>query len=162
MTEQSNPHGDYEDALITDFSDLRFQTAFRQYFGELGLKVKDWNGLFQEINQGDDGERNTACVRTGPEGVIGFIIFTPIRFTSWFFEETCGFIREFWVAGEYRGRGHGSELIALAERYFLEHGIYTSILTTDTAGRFYERHGYGNAEGCSAKNKDEVFIKRLK
>lgn len=162
MTEQVSTRKNYVDALITDFSDPWFQAAFRQYFEELGLKVKDWDGLFREMDQGNSGEKNTAYVRTGPEGVIGFIMFIPICFTSWFFEETCGFVREFWVAAEHRGRGLGSGLLALAERYFLEHGIYTSILTTDTAGRFYERRGYRKAAGCSAKNKDEVFVKRLK
>ena len=33
-------------------------------------------------------------------------------------------------------------LISLAEKHFLDNGIYTSILTTDTAACFYKRHGY--------------------
>lgn len=162
MAVQFNTRGGYVDTLISDFSDPGFQTAFRQYFAELGLTVEDWDGLFREMDRGEAGERNAAYLRTAAEGgVTGFLQFCPIRFTSWFFEETCGFIREFWVAQAYRNQGHGSELIALAERYFLEHGIYTSILTTDTAGRFYERRGYEKAAGCGAKNKDEVFVKRL-
>lgn len=48
-----------------------------------------------------------------------------------------------------------------AEDYFMERGMYTSILTTDTAERFYLRHGYQRAPGCHAKNNDTVFIKRL-
>lgn len=160
---QSDMREDYSDVLISDFADPVFQAAFRQYFAEIGIKVKDWDGLFQEMNRGDGGEKNAAYVRLSADGgVIGFLLFIPIRFTSWFFEETCGFIREFWVADEFRNKGHGSELIALAERYFLERGITASILTTDTAGRFYERHGYEKAAGCGAKNKDEVFVKRLK
>lgn len=163
MENQLNLREDHTDTLISDFFDLGFQKAFRQYFAEIGIKVKDWDGLFQEMNRGDGGEKNAAYVRLSANGgTIGFLLFIPIRFTSWFFEETCGFIREFWVADEFRNKGHGSELIALAERYFLEHGIYTSVLTTDTAKEFYERHGYRKAAGCSAKNKDEVFVKRLK
>lgn len=161
MTEQCNTR-DYTDTLITDFFDPGFQNAFRQYFAELGITVKDWDGLFREMDRGDQGERNAAYVRTAADGgVIGFIMLVPIRFTSWFFEETCGFIREFWVAEAFRNQGHGSQLLALAERYFLERGIYTSILTTDTAQGFYERHGYRKAAGCKAKNKDGVFSKRL-
>lgn len=161
MAEQCNTH-DYTDALVTDFFDPGFQKAFRQYFAELGITVKDWDGLFREMDRGDEGERNAAYVRTGPDGgVIGFIQLIPIRFTSWFFEETCGFIREFWVAEAFRSQGHGGELLALAERYFLERGIYTAVLTTDTARRFYEGHGYVKAPGCRAKNKDGVFTKRL-
>ena len=150
------------DKLITDFTDPVVQAAFKQYFTELGINVKDWDGLFREMNEGNGDEKNAAYVRMAADGgVIGFIQFVPIRFTSWFFEETLGFIREFWVAEAFRGQGNGAELLALAERYFLERGIYTAILTTDTAERFYERCGYVRACGCRAKNKDEVFVKRL-
>ena len=151
------------DKLITDFTDPVFQAAFRQYFAELDINVKDWDGLCQEMNAEVEGQKNAAYVRTAADGsVIGFLQFVPIRFTSWFFEETLGFIREFWVAEAFRGRGHGAELLALAEKHFLERGICTAILTTDTAERFYERRGYVRANGCRAKNKDEVFVKRLK
>ena len=151
------------DKLITDFTDPVFQAAFKQYFAELGIDVKEWDGLFQEMNAGAGGEKNAAWVRTASDGgVVGFIQFIPIRLTSWFFEETLGFIREFWVAEAFRGRGHGAELLALAEKYFLEHEICTTILTTDTTRRFYERRGYVRANGCRAKNKDEVFVKRLR
>ena len=163
MVKRSDRYGDCPDILITDFTDPVFQAAFKQYFAELGINVKDWGGLFQEMNGGDGGEKNAAYARTTADGsVIGFIQFVPIRFTSWFFEELVGFIREFWVAEAFRGQGHGTELLALAENHFLEHGICTSILTTDTAERFYERHGYVRACGCRAKNRDEVFVKRLK
>lgn len=150
----------YSDMMISDFSDSLFQTAFRQYFSELGYSIRDWNGLFKEMN--DDGD-NVAFVRTALDGkTIGFIQFRPVKFSSWFFEETCGFIREFWVAEEFRNKNHGTALISLVEKYFLENGIYTSILTTDTAVRFYERHGYVKALGCKAKNQYDVFIKRLR
>ncbi len=148
------------DTLISDFSDPLFQNAFKQYFSEIDISVTDWDGLFKEMN--DEGG-NAAFVRTAEDGnMIGFIQFTPIKFTSWFFEETCGFIREFWIAGDFRNSGHGSELLAMAERYFCENELFTSILTTDTAARFYEKHGYVKAPGCKAKNRDDVFVKRLK
>ena len=163
MVKQPDMHEDHSDILISNFSDPVFQTAFKQYFAEIGINVKDWDGLFREMNEENEGGTNAAYVRTAEDGgVIGFIQFIPIQFASWFFEETCGFIREFWVADRFRNKGHGSELIALAERHFMENGICTCILTTDTAERFYERHGYVKAPGCKAKNRDEVFTKRLK
>ena len=147
------------DVLISDFSEPLFQTAFQTYFSELGITVRDWDGLFREMN--DEGD-NQAFVRTADDGsIIGFIQFKPIKFTSWFFEETCGFIREFWISNANRNAGHGSALLRLAESYFKEHGMYTSILTTDTAEHFYLKHGYRKAAGCKAKNEDEVFVKRL-
>ena len=163
MIQRFDRSGDRTDVLISDFTEPVFQAAFRQYFAELGIDVKDWDGLFQEMNAESGGEKNAAWLRTAADGsAIGFIQFVPIRFTSWFFEETFGFIRDFWLAEPFRGQGNGAELLALAERYFLDSGICTGILTTDTAQRFYERHGYVRASGCRAKNKDEVFVKRLR
>ena len=150
----------YTDTLISDFSAPLFRNAFRQYFSELGINVTDWNSLFKEMN--DEGD-NLAFVRTTQDGTgIGFIQFKPITFTSWFFEETCGFIREFWVSENYWNAGHGTALIRLAEGYFYDHGLYTSILTSDTAELFYLRHSYHKRPGCKAKNGDDVFMKRLK
>lgn len=149
----------FSDVLVSDFSAPLFQDAFKQYFAELDVHVTDWDGLFKEMN--DEGG-NSAFVRTAEDRkMIGFIQFRPTKFTSWFFEETYGFIREFWVASGFRGSGHGSALLHMAEKYFRENGIFTSILTTDTAERFYEKHGYLKAPGCKAKNKDDVFVKRL-
>ena len=155
----SDHQSEFTDVLISDFSDPLFQTAFQTYFSELGITVKDWDGLFREMNDEDD---NQAFVRTAKNGsIIGFIQFKPTKFTSWFFEETCGFIREFWISNVNRNAGHGSALLRLAESYLKEHGMYTSILTTDTAESFYLKHGYRKAPGCKAKNEDEVFVKQL-
>ncbi len=149
----------FSDVLISDFSDPLFQTAFQTCFSELGITVKDWDGLFREMNEEGD---NHAFVRTDADGsIVGFIQFKPMLFTSWFFEETCGFIREFWVSENHRNAGHGAALLRKTEGYFKENGIYTSILTTDTAERFYLKHGYRKAPGCKAKNQNEVFLKHL-
>ena len=149
----------FRDIRISDFSDASFQSAFRSYFAEIGLSVKDWDKLFREMN--DEGG-NQAFIRMADNGnVIGFIQFKPIVLSGWFFEETCGFIREFWVSETYRHKGHGAALLRLAEESLKEHGIYTSILTTYTAERFYLKHGYQKAPGCRAKNNHEVFIKHF-
>ncbi len=149
----------WSDIMISDFSNPLFQAAFKQYFSDMGYCIEDWNAVFEEMNE--DG--GAAFVRTTLDGdkVIGFLQFSSIKISSWFFEETCGFIREFWVDGEYRKNGHGAALIRLAEKHFMDNGIYTSILTTDTAARFYEKNGYGEALGCKAKNGDKVFVKHL-
>lgn len=148
------------DMLISDFSDPVFQNAFKKYFAELNIRLEDWDELFKEMN--DEGG-NLAFVRLAEnKEVVGFVQFKPIVFSSWFFEETYGFIREFWVAEQYRKKRHGSELMALAEKYFFEQGIFSTILTTDTAEQFYLRHGYVKVPGCKAKNQDDVFVKRLK
>ena len=45
--------------------------------------------------------------------------------------------------------------------YPLVGGLFTVVLTTDTAPGFYEAHGFRRLRAMRAKNNDEVFIKRL-
>lgn len=143
---------------ISDFSDKRFQAAFQQYFAELGVQVRDWDGLFTEMNEGE----NLALLHlSAADEVIGFLQLTTITLSSWFFDETVGFIREFWIAQPYRGQGNGSALLSAAETYFAGHGVYKAILTTDTAPGFYLKQGYHQDDSYAAKNKDTVFVKQL-
>ena len=149
-----------KDILISDFSEPLFQKAFQIYFGELGINVKDWDGLFKEMN---DEEGNKTFLRVTEENdIAGFIMFKPIELSNWFFTEKLGFIREFWIANEYRNQGHGTALLQLAEEYFVQNDICKSILTTDTAENFYIKHGYRKDSAYTAANKDEVFVKDLK
>ena len=133
---------------------------FKSYFGELGVSVSNWSRLFQAMN---DENRNLAYLRYDESGCpIGFIQFTVITFSSGFFEAKAGFIREFWANGSCRNQGHGSELLRLAEEYFINNGVYKSILTTYTAERFYIRHGYMKDVDITAKNGFDVFVKVLR
>lgn len=148
-----------KDILITDFSQERFQNAFKLYFKEFGVEIKDWKALFNEITE-EGG--NKAYIRTGDnDTIIGFIMFKIEELSNWFFKEKVGFIREFWVAGEKRNNGHGSHLLRVTEEFFKENGLHKSILTTDTAEHFYEAHGYYKDKAYVAKNGDEVFVKNL-
>ena len=153
-------HRKYKDVLVSDFSDPTYQRAFKKYCVELGLAVTDWHALFKEIDA--DGDTK-AYIRTDGNGeVIGFIQFRPETFRSRFFEETCGFIREFWVDRECRRLGHGSELLLLTEAYFAKQGITTCVLTVGDGARFYERRGYKKSPSLKAKNDLDVYVKRLK
>lgn len=149
-----------KDILISDFSNVAFQNAFKKYFKEFGVEIKNWDDLFNELTE--EGE-NKAYVRLDENGTsVGFILFKMIQLSDGFFEENLGFIREFWIAEEYRNKGYGSELIKLAEEFFKENGICKSILTTDTAEHFYEARGYHKDRSYTAKNQDEVFVILLK
>ncbi len=147
------------DIFLTDFTDLRFQKAFQTCFQELGIQVRDWEGLFTEMN--GDSHGNAAYVRLDGERAAGFIQFCPMELSGWFFSKKLGFIREFWIAPEYRGQGHGTALLGLAESWFQNQGFAGAILTTDTAPSFYTRRGYQPDPGFQAKNSDPVFIKRF-
>lgn len=145
------------DRLISDFGDAAFQTAFQAYFAELGVRVKDWDGLFREMTE--DG--NFAYVRMEGDAAVGFIQFKPIALSNWFFEEQAGFIREFWVDPACRGQGHGGALLQKAEAFFRERGIRRVLLTTDSAAAFYETRGYRKKPCCRAKNNDPVYEKDI-
>ncbi len=145
------------DILITNFTNTAFQNAFRRYFGELGIEVNDWDGLWREMN----GSDNKAYLRMVDGKTAGFIQFIAISLDSWFFEEKCGFIREFWIDERQRRRGHGSALLGMAEEYFLNEGMREIWLTTNTAPDFYLKMGYVRCPDITAKNNDEVFSKTL-
>lgn len=150
----------YTDYLINDFNDERFQQAFRTYFTEEGMNIKNWDALFAEMNRQKD---NQAFVRVNEEEkIVGFLQFQPGEMNHWFFQQPIGFIREFWIAQPFRGQGHGSQLLALTEEYFIKRGLARAILTADDAKDFYLRHGYAKEPCIVAKNKMNVFSKRLK
>lgn len=147
---------EYKDQIIRDYSGQAFQAAFRAYFDEMGGQVSNWDGLFAQMT--DEGE--PTVIRMDENGrVIGFIQFCRIEMTCWFFEDRCGFIREFWIAPEHRGRGHGTALLAQAEGWFRRQGIARMLLTTDTAEGFYMLHGYHRDESMVAKNRSPVYVK---
>ena len=151
----------YTDAMMTDLTDGAVQTAFRTYYEELGVMVTNWEGLFAEISTSPD----CLWVRRNQNGeVIGFLLFaTTEDATAWhaFFTTRLGCIEEFWIAPEYRKLGHGTALLRLAEKHFVQLGCAYAILTTDTAPRFYEKHGYTLQKGIEARNKADVYIKCL-
>lgn len=149
------------DILISDFTDIRFQAAFQQYFSELGYKLDNWEPLFHEMNH--DGRGNMAYVRLTDGGdVVGFIQFCIMPFDSWFFESKLGFIREFWIAPNYRKQGQGKELLKLAEDWFCSQNVFQTILTSRTAETFYLRCGYQKNDNFLAKNKHPSYTKILR
>ncbi len=151
----------YQDLFITDFKRAEFQQAFKTYFDELNVQVKKWDQLFTSMNNDKHGQ-NFAYVRVDDNGeTIGFIQFTAITMSSWFFSTDMGFIREFWVNEKYRKQGHGKELLTLAESYFKEKSIGYAILTTDTAEQFYLKNSYEKCPHIEAVNKMNVYVKRL-
>lgn len=141
---------------IQSFMDIKLREAFKTYFKELGVIVRNWEGLFCEM----DKDGSFAFILLDEDKTLGFILLQQISFASWFFEEQCGFIREFWINSEYRCRGYGRKLLSYAEDY-LRKSVSRLILTTDTAEEFYLKMGYVKARGINAKNKDEVFVKLI-
>lgn len=149
-----------KDMLITDFSEPLFQVMFKKYFAELGINVKDWDGLWKEMNAQNGG--NTAYIRLCENEPIGFIQFTPIILEGWFIKEKLGFIREFWIDEKFRKLGHGTELLSLAEKYFKDNGIHRIVLTAEKNEQsFYLKRGYKICKAMEAKNEMAVSVKDI-
>lgn len=149
-----------KDIFITDFFDPMFTDMFKRYFSELGMDVKDWNGLFEEMNTRNGG--NCAYIRVCGDNPIGFIQFTAVTLENWFLKERLGFIREFWVQKELRRQGHGSALCSLAEKYFFDNGIRRIVLTAEeTEKEFYFKRGYRICGGMAAKNDMDVWVREI-
>lgn len=174
----------YKDVLTTDFTDTALQSAFRTYFGELGTRITNWDGLFAAMGEvGRDyswthkdeagrirsfvsgvvaDECDHAFVRKDETGqVVGFIQSTTMDMSSWFFRAKCGFIREFWIRKDLRRQGHGGALLHQAENWLRAQGCICVLLTTDTAPAFYRKHGYMLQSGIQARNHDDVYLKSL-
>ncbi len=145
--------------VISDFKNERFQRVFKMYFQEFGINVRDWDGLFEEMNSEEKIEA-LLCLEQDGE-VIGFIQYQFIQLAHSFFEEKLGFIREFWIDNEHREKGYGTSLLKKTEDYFKEKGIHKTILTSDTEEEFFVKRGYKKDESINAKNNDNVYIKEL-
>lgn len=144
--------------MITDYTDEAFQSAFQMYFEELGITVKDYEGLFQEMNT-EQGNQTLVYKEHGE--IIAFLMCRCDELKDWFFRMNTGFVREFWVKKEYRNKGIGTKLLQKAEGYFKLQKCVCVLLTTDTAEDFYLKNGYQKEENIIAKNEDCVFMKQL-
>ena len=146
-----------KDLLISDFTDPAFQTMFKKYFAEIGVNVRDWEGLFSEMNTNNGG--NMAYIRQSGNEPLQF---TFITLEGWFFKEKLGFIREFWVAEKFRKQGHGTELLSLAEKYFKDNNIHRILLTAEeNEQQFYLNRGYAVCDYITAKNNMAVSVKDI-
>ena len=102
------------DVFVEDFESEPFMTAFKTYFSEISDGTRNWPMLFRQMNAEKDVTK--AIMRLDGDTVVGFILFCPLQLSCPFFTESYGYIRELWVAPEYRRRGNGGRLPALAEQ----------------------------------------------
>ena len=149
----------FQDHFLEDFTSDAFRHSFRLYFDELKIPVTDWEGLFRKMDS--DGRNNRAFLRMNGDRAVGFLQFCELELNGWFFTKSVGFVREFWIAPEFRRQGHGLALLRMAEEYFAARHITSVVLTTDTAPAFYEKNGYRHDPGFTAKNGDPVYMKHL-
>lgn len=143
------------------FLDPQFFQAFQVYLRELGIDLEDdWSELEESFAANHKGLCYTFNVPSGE--VLGFLQFEVNELTHFFFQEKFGFIREFWIRQDLRQQGHGGKLLSLCEDYLRKQGVARVLLTSDRAGAFYEKKGYGLYESIEAKNHNPVYTKWLK
>ena len=56
--------------MIEDFANPRFRQAFQSYFQELGIQVRDWDGLFREMDTDSRGTRAIVRAEGGADSGI--------------------------------------------------------------------------------------------
>lgn len=150
-----------EHRFIEDHFDPNFQKLFKAYFNELGVKVENWNELFEEMNDCIKKYNLLTLLISYEEKVVGFIMFQKDELTNWFFKKSFGFIREFYIDTEYRGKGYGTILIEIALGWFKKEGIRKVILTSDTANQFYLKCGFKIDTSFEAKNELPTYVIEL-
>lgn len=102
--------------FVEDFEAEPLMSAFKTYFEEISGRERNWPMLFRQMNAEKDVTK--AILRSDGDTVAGFILFCPLRLSCPFFTESYGYVRELWVAPDYRQTGTGRRLMALAEQYF--------------------------------------------
>ena len=147
-----------EHHFIEDHYDPLFQELFKKYFNELGIKVENWDGIFEEMNDCVKKYNLLTLIISYEMKVIGFLQFQKDELSNWFFNESIGFIREFYIDIKYRGKGYGTKLLALALGWFKNEGILKVLLTSDTADQFYLKHGFKKDKAYNAKNQLPIFV----
>lgn len=134
------------------------QQAFRDYFAALGVTIRDWDGLFDEI---DRSGRQFLVRRDEQAQIVGFLLLLRREMSCGFYATDAGCVEELYVAPAFRRQGHGQALLAATESRFRAEGCSCMLLTSDDAGAFYARCGYRPEPRIRAKNGDPVFVKPL-
>lgn len=147
------------DIFVKDFKSELFTAAFKKYFGEISTSSRNWEMLFRQM----DAEKDTtkAIMRLDGNTVVGFIMFCEIELQCIFFSEKFGYIRELWIDTPFRNKGHGSNLMHLAEQYFVNKMLpQIALKATPKLEEFYRKQGYSVSEVIISES-DAIFIKKI-
>lgn len=107
--------------------------AEKPEWGIIGKGIRNFN----TEQAGDDNYQSLCFVLTAPdEEIVGGII--GATYWGWFYIDLL------WVREDFRGRGFGHRLLAIAEDEARKHGANNAYLDTFSfqAPDFYRQHGY--------------------
>ncbi|MCL2342821.1 MAG: GNAT family N-acetyltransferase [Firmicutes bacterium] len=91
------------------------------------------------------------------QGFILYQIDSPE--SDWCIKEGYGFIRELYVAADFRRSGHGKALAVHAETRLRQRGVPGIYLTTDEAMEFWAKMGYRDSGEVCSENDGRIFVK---
>lgn len=90
----------------------------------------------------------------------GFIIYQiDSPKSDWCEKEGYGFIRELYVAEDFRKSGCGRVLVTHAEKQLNQKSVPGIYLTTDEAMDFWTKMGYSDSGEICLKNDCRIFVK---
>ncbi len=155
-----------EITMIHDINidDRNFQKAFREYFSEIGITLKENTDVFEEIKKSQETEGTQSLGIKQGEDFVGFVLYQvePFVSSSGFFEQKVGFIREVWIKKNHRGQKLGTRLLEEVYRKLRDAGVKKVLLTYDEdAIGFYLKSGYEYDDSYTAKNKMRCIVKYL-
>ncbi len=141
-----------------------FQRAFREYFEEFGVILKENTDVFDELIKAQRNEgMEDVSIKKG-EQYLGFILYQieTFRSSSGFFEQKVGYIRELWVDKQYRNQKLGTKLVEEIYNHLKKEGVSKILLTYDEDAKgFYEKLGYEYDASYSTKNGERCVVKNI-
>lgn len=147
---------------LTNYYDEGFRQCFREYFLELGIRLKEDTDVFDALARAGERENMRTFVLAEEDRLAGFVMLQPEHLKGGFFEEDVGFIRELWVAPPFRRLGYGRQLIGVAGDHFRKAKISKLILTyEEDALGFYEKLGFRPDGAYKARNGENVIIQHI-
>lgn len=146
-----------------------FMDMFIDYFiNDIGVKY-DVDKLKENLVKGfilKSYEKNVVFIDIIKQNkTCGFIIYQIDKESSdWNFKTGCGFIREFYIERNCRGKGLGSVLLANAEKNLKNMGVKEVYLTSDEKEKvqaFYLKNNYKTKNIRCELNGNLIYEKSL-
>ena len=142
-------------------------TAFKEMFGEyflndfnIELTEKELENICREITQKVKENilfLDLLMLNNSAKGFIIYQIDSPS--SDWCEKEGYGFIRELFIAADFRKKGYGKDLAVYAENKLWDLSVPYIYLTAYESKNFWIKTGYQDSGEVSAKNDDRIYIK---
>ena len=149
-----------ETIFISDFKNEKFISAFKTALEEFSIDLSKLGTYIEEFNAAGNIFAYVLVSEKGES--IGMIQFQKTELSNQYITEEYGFIREFWIAPDYRKQNLGSSLLKEAETYFSKNDIIFIILSSrKEAVEFYVKNGYIEKKNAQSFNGMVVLEKNL-